>query len=274
MQDRSLEALGLAVVPAKEPLSYPGLPVAEPSLLEERTLLTLAPGTGPVETWSVGTGTGPVPLDERLAARGLPLLAERHPAMSVGSNASPAQLSNKLLSRGISGTVPMVPVRVEGLAIGCCAHIYPAGYVATAPYTDRGSVLSLAVTWLDDDQLAAVDATELPYYERVLLPYREFPMELPNGLPVDEVHLYASSMGVLAGPDGRPRPAPATQAALLTELLTASPRLHELLGPDPQTWVDRASKDPELADEGTRLFRTEGWVVMLDDFLPYAEARS
>ncbi|MCX4552118.1 hypothetical protein OG204_06210 [Streptomyces sp. NBC_01387] len=274
MQDRSLEALGLAVVPAKEPLSYPGLPIPEPSLLDGRTLLGLAPGPGPVETWNVAARSGPVPLDTYLSGQGLPLLRERHPAVSVGSNASPAQLSNKLLSRGISGTVPMVPVRIEGIAIGCCAHIYPAGYVATAPYIDRDSVLSLVVTWLDDDQMAAVDETELPYYQRVLLPSGDFPAELPNGLPVADVHLYASAMGVLAGPDGQPRPAPPEQAALLAELLAASPRLHELLGPDPQTWVDRASKDPELADEGTRLFRTEGWVVMLDDFLPYAQAHA
>ncbi|MEV0493883.1 hypothetical protein [Streptomyces atratus] len=270
MLNRSLQALGLATVPAKAPLTYPGLPITEPSLLHEGCLLQLEAGRGPVDDWNVLTEGGPVPLDVHLAAEGLALLGDRHPAVSVGSNASPAQLNDKLVSRGLSGTVPMVPVSTRGIAIGMCAHIYPAGYVATAPFADKGAELTLAVTWLDDDQLKAVDETEIPYYERVVLPRDEFPMRLPNGALLDKVHLYTSAMGVLAGPDGAPRPAQPDQAALLAELLAASPRLRALLGPDPLAWVEHATGDPELRDEGTRIFREEGWVIMLDDFAPYA----
>ncbi|MFD3655454.1 hypothetical protein [Streptomyces sp. NPDC058620] len=274
MLNRSLKALGLATVPAKEPLTYPGRPIDAPSLLDDGALLELTVNQGPVETWDVLTEQGPVPLDAHLAARGAAPLRERHAAVSVGSNASPAQLNNKLVSRGLSGTVPMVPVQAHGLAIGMCAHIYPAGYVATAPYADKRSELTLAVTWLDDDQLKAVDETEIPFYERVLLPGDAFPMRLPHGETLKEVHLYASAMGVLAGPDGFPRPAQAEQAALLEDLLAASPRLRALLGPDPLTWVERAVSQPELREEGTRIFRDEGWVLMLDDFTQYAISHS
>lgn len=270
MLNRSLQALGLATVPAKAPLTYPGRPITEPSLLHQGCLLQLEADDGPVHGWNVLTGDGPVPLDDHLKAEGLAPLAERHPAVSVGSNASPAQLNNKLVSRGLSGTVPMVPVSTRGIAIGMCAHIYPAGYVATAPFADRTAARTLAVTWLDDDQLKAVDETELPFYTRVVLPREAYPMRLPNGTLLDEAHLYTSAMGVLAGPDGAPRPAQGDQAALLGELLAASPRLRELLGPDPQSWVERATEDAAVRDEGTQVFRDEGWVVMLDDFTPYA----
>lgn len=270
MLNRSLQALGLATVPAKAPLTYPGLPITEPSLLHEGCLLQLEADDGPVHAWNVLTDEGPVPLDAHLKASGAVPLADRHPTVSVGSNASPAQLNNKLVSRGLSGTVPMVPISTRGIAIGMCAHIYPAGYVATAPFADRTAELTLAVTWLDDDQLKAVDETEFPFYNRVVLPQEAYPMRLPNGTLLDEAHLYTSAMGVLAGPDGAPRRAGTDQAALLTELLDASPRLRSLLGPDPQSWVERATGEPELRDEGTRIFRDEGWVVMLDDFTPYA----
>ncbi|MFF2408030.1 hypothetical protein [Streptomyces sp. NPDC058092] len=274
MLNRSLETLGLATVPAKEPLSYPGRPITAPSLLDDGSLLELTVGHGPVETWEVLTEQGPVPLDAHLAVRGAAPLRERHAAVSVGSNASPAQLNNKLVSRGLQGTVPMVPVRAYGLAIGMCAHIYPAGYVATAPYADKRSELTLVTTWLDDDQLKAVDETEIPFYERVLLPGDAFPMRLPHGEMLKEVHLYTSAMGVLAGPGGTPRPAQAEQAALLEDLLAASAPLRAILGPDPLTWVERASTQPELREKGTRIFQEEGWVLMVDDFTQYAVGHS
>lgn len=271
--ERTLDALGLATVPALEPLSYPGLPVPEASLLVDRVLLRLRPGSGPLDTWQAMTRQGPVALGALLDARRVPETARRVPVLSVGSNASPAQLSNKLLSRGLSGIVPMVPVLTSGIAVGLCANIYPAGYVAAAPYLDKGAELTLAVTWLDEDQLAAVDATELPSYERVLLPGSQFALRMPGGHRLESVHLYASARGLLSGPGGVPRPAPPDQTTLLTQLLAGSQRLREMFGPGPRDWVARAARDAALCERGTRVFRDEGWVVDIDDFAPYALPR-
>ncbi|MFK4068778.1 hypothetical protein [Streptomyces sp. NPDC029674] len=264
-QDRGLAALGLDGVPALQPLTYPGLPVTVPSLLTGAELLELRPGPGggPGQ-WTVeGTGEGPRPsLDDVLAALGQTPVAGRRPVIAVGSNASPGQLSHKLTRRGIPGAVPMVPVRLRGLAVGCSAHIGRAGYVAAAPYGARTARTTLVVSWLDAAQLSAVDATELPNYRRVLLPGDAYGMTLPSGERLDGAYVYVSVRGVLADPvTGLPRPGGGDQAALLDALLDASPRLRELLGPDAASWVRRAAADPELRARGTLLFAEEGWVL-------------
>lgn len=146
----------------------------------------------------------------------------------------------------------MVPVRVEGIGVGCSGHISPAGYVASTPYVDRGASAVLVVAWLDAEQLAAVDATAFPDHRRAILPGDEFPMTMPSGERLGGAYIYFSSHGVPAGPDGTPRPGAGDQSELLAALLAASPRLGELLGPDPSSWVKKADIDPALREEGTR----------------------
>ncbi|MFH8608300.1 hypothetical protein ACH4D5_12495 [Streptomyces sp. NPDC018029] len=263
-QDRGLAALGLDGVPALQPLTYPGLPVTVPALLTGAELLELRPRPGGLGAWTVD-GAGHRPhrsLDDILTALGRTPVAGRRPVIAVGSNASPGQLSHKLARRGVSGTVPMVPVRLRGLGIGCSAHIGRAGYVAAAPYGSRTARTTLVVSWLDTAQLPAVDATELPNYRRVLLPGDAYEMTLPSGERLDDAYVYVSVRGVLADPvTGLPRPGGGDQAALLDALLDASARLRELLGPDAASWVRRAAADPELRARGTRLFAEEGWVL-------------
>ncbi|MFF3765069.1 hypothetical protein ACFYYR_13415 [Streptomyces sp. NPDC001922] len=275
MADRRLAALGFAEVPAERPLSYPGRPVTGPYLLTGAELLPLAvrrrrPGAWPV----TGTGGPGRPLDDVLAALGRPGTGRRHPVIAVGSNASPAQLVHKLTGRGVSAVVPLVPVRVTGVAVGCSGHVSRPGYVARAPYPSGTAVAADAaavavLSWLDPEQLAAVDASEAANYRRVTLPGDRFAMTLPSGERPAAAGLYVSRHGVLAGPDGGPRPGTEDQAALLTALLAASPRLTALLGPDALSWVRRAGADPELRRRATRLFAEEGLLLPPADFGPY-----
>ncbi|MCF3121847.1 hypothetical protein IPZ68_19355 [Streptomyces arenae] len=259
-QDRGLAALGLDGVPALYPLTYPGLPVTEPSLLTGTELLPLLARPGGVGAWSVD-GAAPA-LDDVLAGLGQAPVAGRHAVIAVGSNASPGQVSHKLTRLGLLGAVPMVPVRLRGIGVGCSAHIGRAGYVAAAPYPDPAARTSLVVSWLDAAQLAAVDATELPHYRRVRLPGAAYAMTLPSGEPLDHAYVYVGARGVLADPATRlPRPGGGDQAALLDALLAASPMLFELLGPDPAAWVRRAAADAALRARGTRVFADEGWVL-------------
>ncbi|MFF1380370.1 hypothetical protein [Streptomyces sp. NPDC058308] len=262
-QDHGLAALGLDGVPALQPLTYPGLPVTVPSLLTGAELLPLRARRGGLGAWTVGGGRRPHrPLDEVLAGLGRTPVAGRLPVIAVGSNASPGQLSHKLTRLGIPGAVPMVPVRLRGIGIGCSAHIGRAGYVAAAPYGAPEARAALVVSWLDGAQLAAVDATELPNYRRVRLPGDAYGMTLPSGERLGEAYVYVSARGLLADPvTGAPRPGGGDQAVLLDALLDASPRLRELLGPDAATWVRRAAADPELRARGTLLFAEEGWVL-------------
>ncbi|WP_307822028.1 hypothetical protein [Streptomyces coffeae] len=273
MTDRSLAALGFADVPARQPLSYPGRPVTSPTLLTGGELWPLDPAAGRLGSWPVAGPDGRrVPLDAELARLGVPTAGARTPVIAVGSNASPAQLHHKLSRPDAPYAVPMVPVDVTGIAVGCSAHIGRYGYVASAPYPAPQACTPLVVSWLDAGQLAAVDATEYPNYRRVLLPGTDFPMVLPSGERLGGAYVYAGVRGVLRNPDATaPLPGGGDQSALLTRLLAASARLRALLGPDPRSWVGRAGADPAVREAGTRAFRDEGWALPQDAFGRYAE---
>ncbi|MCX3064123.1 hypothetical protein [Streptomyces beihaiensis] len=236
---RTLAALGHDTVPALVPLSYPGRPATAPSLLLGDELLDLdVRGPDPAR-WTV-PGRGP--LDRLLTAAGGAGAAERTPVVAVGSNAAPAQVAYKLRRTGLPVAVPMVPLPVDGVAVGCSAHIGLRGYVAAAPYPAPAERRTLVVSWLDAEQLAAVDATEEPNYRRV-----------PLG-PAGGLQLYVSEHGVLVDPGtGAPRPGGGDQAALLRTLLAGSAALRTLLGPEPEDWVRAAAASASVREEGTRL---------------------
>ncbi|HET6856042.1 MAG TPA: hypothetical protein VFH94_02970 [Streptomyces sp.] len=274
MKDRSLEALGLADVPARAPLTYPGHPAPEPSLLSGDELFQLGVRPMRLGDWYVEerrAQESPQRLDEALSGLGQVVTGRRHPVIAVGSNASPGQVSHKLTRLGIPATVPMVPVRIEGIGVGCSGHISPAGYVAGTPYVAEGAEATLVVAWLDGSQLKAVDDTEFPDYRRAILPGDEFRMTMPSGERLGGAYIYFSAHGVLAGPDGKPRPGGGDQSELLAALLASSERLRDLLGPDPESWVRQAGADGSLREKGTRIFGEEGWVLPQTDFLPYVD---
>ena len=270
-KDRSLASLGLDDVPARAPLTYPGRPTPGPSLLTGDELLRLDGRPQRLGDWRV-TELGGQPLDDVLTDLGQASTGDRHPVIAVGSNASPGQVAHKLTRLGIPAAVPMAPVRVEGIAVGCSGHISPAGYVAATPYVERAAATELVLTWLDSAQLKAVDETEFPDYRRAVLPGDQFPMTLPSGERLSGAYIYFSAHGVLTDPGGAlPRPGGGDQATLLRALLAASPRLGKLVGPDPETWVARAGAERSVREEGTRVFGEEGWVLPQTDFLPYAD---
>ncbi|GAA3145135.1 hypothetical protein ACFQ0X_15100 [Streptomyces rectiviolaceus] len=262
-EDRSLAALGLDVVPALQPLTYPGRPVPGPSLLTGDELLPLGVRPLPLGQWHVAGRA----LDEVLGERGQTPLSGRQPVIAVGSNASPAQVAYKLIRRSIPATVPMVPVRVSGIAVGCSAHIGRVGYVAAAPYLDPAVETTLVVSWLDQDQFRAVDETEFPNYRRALIPGGDFALVMPSGEELDRASLYVSSYGVLVDPvTGLPRPGGGDQAALLASLIGGSPALRRLLGPGPGDWVRKAAADRTLRELAARAFADAGWALAQPGF--------
>ncbi|WP_254705783.1 hypothetical protein [Streptomyces vilmorinianum] len=265
--DRSLEALGLDDVPAELPLTYPGRPATRPSLLLGDELLPLDVRATRLGEWTVdGRGR----LDEVLTARGQETTGRRHPVIAVGSNAAPGQVRHKLRRLNLPVAVPMVPVRVRGIGVGCSGHISPAGYVAGTPYVDPDGSATLVIAWFDARQLTAVDDTE-PNYLRAILPGDTFEMIMPSGERLGGASLYFSAHGVLAVDGKRPLPGGGDQAELLSGLLSRSSRLRELLGPDPVSWVGSAGADQAVRARGTGIFREEGWVLPRTDFLPYLD---
>lgn len=276
----------LGRVPLLEPLAYPGRMVTEPVLLDSGALVRV----GDAADFDVLLrGCGAAPLGRRVAVLG------------VGSNGAAAQVRHKFARAGVSGVVPMAPVRVEGLGIGVSGHISRAGYVAAAPYVRGGGAgagfASAVVSWLDAEQLAVMDASEFPQYVRALLPADTFPVD---GAPANAgagagVHLYVSARGVLSGTaagegegtaadgggagacaGGRTPLVADTQPGVLRGLLARSAALRALFGETPESWVRLAGGDAGLRERGTAVFAEEGWVlsgVGRRAFDPYVVAR-
>lgn len=201
-----------------DPLAYPGRPLRGRALLAGtcvhpligdrsrlRDATVVADGDHVCERMPPGA-TIAVALRELDATD----LADRHVVLAVGSNASPGVMHHKLASAGVSTAVPYVFVDVRGIAAGHSAHVSTTGFIAAAPFATPQRA-SFAAPLLDDDQLAAVDATE-PNYDRV-------PIDGAADLPGDlgpTVHAYTSHWGVLAH-RGRPlqlRPQPTLHRTL------------------------------------------------------------
>ncbi|BBC30212.1 hypothetical protein SGFS_015060 [Streptomyces graminofaciens] len=235
---RTLEALGLALAPRDDPLSYPGAWPEESALLDGNRLL---------------------PLDRLV-------FEDRVPVLAVGSNACPAQLVHKMAEHGVACRIPMVRARVTGIEIGVSAHVSVVGYVSASPFHAPGVTRDLFVTWLDAAQLAVVDASEgidspTGPFDRAVLPAAEFRVELGPGEVLDgDVCVYVNRRGVLHNGDATPRPHPG-ERALLTELLTGSPELRELFGVTPDDFCARARGDRERCARGTRLFGEHKWTT-------------
>lgn len=230
-------------VPLLEPLAYPGRWVTAAALLDGDVLRPL-PGACPT------------------AEPG------RVPVLAIGSNGAPAQLSHKLRAGGTSRAVPLEPVRVAGLGVASSGHVSRAGYVAASPYLAPDATSCPLVTWLDEEQLALVDASEHPNYWRVFLPADAVRVARVDGsrLPGTGVYAYVNARGLLGRGDGTLRAA-ADQRALLTELLAESAALRVLCGGDgPDDWVRRARADSRFAATATEVFRDEGWLMPHEDF--------
>ena len=231
--DRTLESLGLAEAPRDHPLLYPGAWPAESGLLDGDRLL---------------------PLD-RLVHEG------RTPVLAIGSNACPGQLRHKMAECGITSPIPMVRARVTGVDIGVSGHVSRLGYVSASPVDAPGAVRELFLTWLDDEQLTVIDASEgvpLPYgnFRRAWLPAPRVRVELEDGTRLSGAHIYVNRRGVLRNGAGTPRAHPG-QRPLIAELLAGSARLRELFGATPEEVCARARADAALCERGTRVFAEE-----------------
>lgn len=230
--DRTLEALGLARAPREYPLTYPGVWPSTSGLLVGDRLL---------------------PLDDHVTYE------DRTPVLAIGSNACPGQLRHKMAEFGITSPVPMLKTRVTGIDVGVSAHVSRVGYVSASPVKAPGVVRELFVTWFDARQLAVVDASE-GAYDRTWLVGPEFRLEPDSGTLLRGAYVYVNRHGVLHDGTGVPRRHPG-ERALLTELLGSSAALRALFGRTPEEFCERASRDRELCEQGTRLFRKEGLVT-------------
>lgn len=173
--------------------------------------------------------------------------------LAVGSNGSPAQVRRKLVTGGADVLVPMTYATARGLVSGVSAHVSRPGYVPAAPVLAPGATGRFVVLWLEEDQLAVVDATE-PNYRRVPLP----PEVTIDGPRAD---VYAGRHGCLTDRRGTPFTLTA-QAELISALLADLPGLARLTGAGgPEEFAAKVSGDVALRERVRSLWRREGRVL-------------
>ncbi|MBR7744534.1 hypothetical protein KC207_14660 [Phycicoccus sp. BSK3Z-2] len=192
----------------RAPLEYPGVPVAGPRLVVGDCAHTVRPRrsrglgsarSGGCRRCEVPVGSGADSLDRTLHRLGAAPLAERTPLLAVGSNAAASVIRHKLTRVGVSSVVPLLTGVVRNLAIGHTAYVSRGGYVPAAPVHRSRARTPVVLQLVDDEQLAAIDATE-GGYDRVELRAGHYPLVLTGGVRPTRFHVYAASEGVLGLP--------------------------------------------------------------------------
>ena len=190
----------LGAAPIEDALTYPGA-IPPSSFLFTGDAIEWIGEDGGVDP---GPHLDPVRerVDDRLAVFGAARMERRHPVLAYGSNRSPAQLRAKFAGTGVNPVVPVLRARVGGLSVVHSCHITRYGAVPATVVVDPGAVTEAAVTFLDDDQLEVIDATE-PVHEQPVLDGDRHPLRLAGGALVASYRCYRSTRAVFAI-DGRP----------------------------------------------------------------------
>jgi hypothetical protein len=220
--------------------------------------------------------TDSLPLNYVLLRHNQTPMAHRIPVIATGILAVPRHLMTILAEHGVSPVMPVVlsPAIID-VAVGASAHIGKDGRVPPTLAALPGTRSEVFLLWPDRSQLAALD-TALPDHHRILLPGSDFPVEMPSGEQLSRSYGYVGVHGHLVDDQGHPMlPGSVTtsngpadvQRELLQALLDRDSSLRDLLGSDPESFVERAAGGNDEARENARaLFRNLGWVGRSERF--------
>jgi hypothetical protein len=165
-------------------------------------------------------------------------LTGRHPLLAVGSNAGRARLVEKLDVLAGPQLVPVIPCEVEGMAVAFTPLVASYGSIPYTAVPGAGLRCHTFLQYLDDDQLAVVDASEQPAYRRDLL--TALRVTLPTGEVLTEAWAYVCERGAIRGDDGSLLPV-GGQAEVLGLLARWFP---DLLPGDPLAAVELLRSEP------------------------------
>ncbi len=135
----------------------------------------------------------PVPLeDPERAVKG------RMPVIASGSNAAPAQLARKYENFVRGAGIPVTRVHVGEFDSVYNAHITAYGSVPATLFPSPGTVLETFITWLDDEELAVMHATEQPGINYHFAELKGLTLEVEGIGPLDAAFAYISVVGCLS----------------------------------------------------------------------------
>ena len=158
-----------------------------------------------LEDAEVEAGGRPMPAGRLLRRRGIggvAPLARRTPVLAYGANASPERLRRKFAPFG-PAVIPVLRATLHDFDIVHAAHISSYGAVPATIEPSPGTVCEIALTCLDERELARMHETELrrgTYRFGLLRNVRLEPELLPA---METVSSYVGDCGYLA-PEGAP----------------------------------------------------------------------
>ncbi|MDX6674591.1 MAG: hypothetical protein QOH11_2009 [Solirubrobacteraceae bacterium] len=115
--------------------------------------------------------------------------------VAYGANRSLAGIARKLGTETPSPPVAVAAARLDGFDVVYSAHVSPYGAVPATLRPRAGHAVDVHVLFLDDAQVAAIDAYE-PNYQRRRLD--GLSLRLDDGTTIDAAEAYISLHGCLA----------------------------------------------------------------------------
>ena len=113
--------------------------------------------------------------------------------LSYGANASPEELARKLA--GHDPVVPVALTEIGDLDVVFSAHASPRGGLGAAVQRSPGTWIEVSVTYVDEELIALIDATE-ENYRRIAMPARdvEFYVSKHGCLLLDDTEVALSAV--------------------------------------------------------------------------------
>ena len=124
------------------------------------------------------------------------LTAGRHPVLACGSNRSPDQLARKYFDFD-AVTIPVQRARLRDFDVVYAAHITGYGSVSACPMPAPGVRADVSVTWLSDDLMARMHATEGRGYSYDYAVLSGLDLALEGGGALGEAFAYIHRGGAL-----------------------------------------------------------------------------
>jgi hypothetical protein len=121
-------------------------------------------------------------------------LTGRTPVLAVGSNRAPEQLRRKF---GDAAAVPVTWARLRGFDVVYSAHMAGYGAIPATLHPSPGTVVTVALTWLDEAQLTRMHETEAVGVSYDYGSFRSLEIDVGPGRAAESVGCYITKRGAL-----------------------------------------------------------------------------
>ena len=132
----------------------------------------------------------------RAAAIDGALTTGRHPVIACGSNRSPDQLARKYFDFA-AVTIPVQRAWIADFDVVYAAHITGYGSISACPMPSPGVRAEISITWLSDDLMARMHATEGQGFSYDYAVLSGLDLALEGGGVLDEAFAYIHRGGAL-----------------------------------------------------------------------------